>query len=1253
MSGGCKRAVRAIVALLLMAAGSPAAGAVVLVQSTLAIRIDGPLARTTLRLEVRNHGHDPAAFHCAVRVADSAAVFDLKAMIGEAPRTAAAVPDRAPAPGAAAEAPDPAVLRWRAPGLWQLSLADLPAGGARQVELSVVEMLPAEGNAIVYHSPRVQGQVADWHTFRVKVEAHCEGGVQSVGGIRAREIRLEGGGIQLDAQIKQGLEPLTLRVVPVKAVGNAVAWRHGDLRRVMGLLAVTDAAARLIAEPVDMVFVVDRSDSMTGFDRAADLAVRAGLARLREQDRFAILAVHETVQPFEKTWVPVSPANLQRAAEWLAAQKPGGGTDLAAALRMIDALHAAKERPTEVILITDGVDQISVAPRSPDQAAEIPQRLRFHAVSPVAMAEPLKRLALASGGSFAQCVTGPDLTRLVTMASDPAGRQPAVSTAEPQTGFVSLWDPQTRALLATATNLDQPIQPGLSVDGRHRGVGWTLDPATAIALEGEAAAAAETLWSFVQCRALHARLHGAGGDLDAWLDLARLSHARRLACPGMALVAVADEAALAARGIASDDRPLDPPGPLVQAQIDRALQRARRGNVDAARDLLRPVQGTADPVEVAWLRGMLGEYARLRTTLEATRRSDHGRRIEGCAHWAQALAAQGMEEEIPLSSGLMDAPVDPGEAALDRLLDKPIQFDGVPLQKVYDDLAKAAGLRPQVHWKSMRDLFTKPETPVTLEAAGITIRQTLTLVNDLQSAGLVGGNLVFRVRQGRLIIGNRQDVAKDTQVRVSNIAALVPAETSRFSGRLGQLGLQRHQAALQKWAQMRQAEEEQEDEPEAPARADHLFRAAAGGLGDSSSGNDAGSEGSGHPILAANEGLYDRAAVDHVEQTIQEIDPTSWRHKGGLIGHIDFYHGLLIVQQTLQNHRRVEQALAALRTRSKPPVMKLYRAPDLVDPIQAKALQSKVEKVSLDDVTLGNAFALVRKISGANIVVHWDALALAGVNPEDRISLSLADSTAEGLLQAIFDRFRFKENAGHKIDLMVREGVVFISTPDELCRYTSARIYDVRDLVLPGVLPVRGEDSFDGPQARSESLRTIILTTVDPKSWLSFRGSEGGTYQMGPLLIVKQDEAGHRKVAHLLSMIHDALAVRGANDPLRRDDVANWTETVWTPDGRLSGWAAALVARAASGQAPAGSSLTIRRAAGRTFAHIGGVWIDTKLTADRRVRSVAADAAAGQVPGGGAAAELANLGGPVIWTSDAGAWAIPADALNPQQESDR
>jgi Ca-activated chloride channel family protein len=144
--------------------------------------------------------------------------------------------------------------------------------------------------------------------------------------------------------------------------GAAVADAPGD--GTFTLSIVPPAAAVVAAQPRDVVFLLDRSGSMRGWQiAAARRAVARVIDSLSADDRVAAIAFDDVVEhgASSATLMPATDRNRWRLLEWLATVEARGGTVLAPAIEAVLAVEGstAPMTPAEaarsrcIVLVTD------------------------------------------------------------------------------------------------------------------------------------------------------------------------------------------------------------------------------------------------------------------------------------------------------------------------------------------------------------------------------------------------------------------------------------------------------------------------------------------------------------------------------------------------------------------------------------------------------------------------------------------------------------------------------------------------------------------------------------------------------------------------------------------------------------------------------------------------------------------------------------------------------------------------------------
>jgi len=142
-----------------------------------------------------------------------------------------------------------------------------------------------------------------------------------------------------------------LQAVPEASL---LTWDAGDAVYAQ-LMLVPPASDALLPQPREVIFIIDTSGSMEGASLSqARSALLQGLQELDGRDRFNILQFNSVTSSLFEASVPATPANVQRAREYLARLTANGGTEMAPALHAALAADAVPGLLRQVVFITDG-----------------------------------------------------------------------------------------------------------------------------------------------------------------------------------------------------------------------------------------------------------------------------------------------------------------------------------------------------------------------------------------------------------------------------------------------------------------------------------------------------------------------------------------------------------------------------------------------------------------------------------------------------------------------------------------------------------------------------------------------------------------------------------------------------------------------------------------------------------------------------------------------------------------------------------
>jgi hypothetical protein len=186
-----------------------------------------------------------------------------------------------------------------------------------------------------------------------------------------------------------------------------------------------------------------------------------------------------------------------------------------------------------------------------------------------------------------------------------------------------------------------------------------------------------------------------------------------------------------------------------------------------------------------------------------------------------------------------------------------------------------------------------------------------------------------------------------------------------------------------------------------------------------------------------------------------------------------------------------------------------------------RKLEKIVQKIEVKGGRLDKLLAFLADTTGVNMSVNWRALEAAGIAADCPVTLKLHELPARIILKQTLD------NAGGgnvKLAFRIADGVVRISTADELSREAVTRVYDVRDLIAECITEqsryvdprfskvMTAQDSMD-------ALVRVIQETIDPTTWRDAGGSIGGIRCLSGMLIVTLPPESHDQLRQLLTAL--------------------------------------------------------------------------------------------------------------------------------------
>ena len=223
-------------------------------------------------------------------------------------------------------------------------------------------------------------------------------------------------------------------------------------------------------------------------------------------------------------------------------------------------------------------------------------------------------------------------------------------------------------------------------------------------------------------------------------------------------------------------------------------------------------------------------------------------------------------------------------------------------------------------------------------------------------------------------------------------------------------------------------------------------------------------------------------------------------------------------------------------------------------------LERPLPEVNFDGAGFTDVIDFLRDVSGANIFVNWKALEDAGVDRNAPVSARLRNVKFAKALTIILDSVSGGTvTLGYTID----DGVITISTGDDIDRNTVTRVYDIRDLIIDipdftdapnfnlqsanqqsqqgGGGGGGGQGLFGQQQQRQpgqieagsrtrqemiDEITSLITETISPDSWREAGGAVGAVRELQGQLIVTQTPENQRQLLRLLEQLRETRAIQ-------------------------------------------------------------------------------------------------------------------------------
>ena len=235
---------------------------------------------------------------------------------------------------------------------------------------------------------------------------------------------------------------------------------------------------------------------------------------------------------------------------------------------------------------------------------------------------------------------------------------------------------------------------------------------------------------------------------------------------------------------------------------------------------------------------------------------------------------------------------------------------------------------------------------------------------------------------------------------------------------------------------------------------------------------------------------------DSLLNTIESaVSPDSWDSVGGK-GVLEMLGDVLFIRQSERQHMEVEGVLAALG--------KHGRQTFTSDPVEHVAIREKLStkiSVAFEDTPLEEAIAELAQLADIDIRLDARSLREQRVRGREPVSLEISDRSAKTILDVLLSQL--------KLDWILRDAVVWVTTEDSAAQVLKTAIYDVRDLCRN--------------KSESESLTDAIISQMHPDTWSDVGGDGEIAFPLPGVMVVRTQETIHDDVFDLLQKYRTAL----------------------------------------------------------------------------------------------------------------------------------
>jgi len=235
------------------------------------------------------------------------------------------------------------------------------------------------------------------------------------------------------------------------------------------------------------------------------------------------------------------------------------------------------------------------------------------------------------------------------------------------------------------------------------------------------------------------------------------------------------------------------------------------------------------------------------------------------------------------------------------------------------------------------------------------------------------------------------------------------------------------------------------------------------------------------------------------------VAPETWESVGGA-GALTSLGDVMFIRQTEKVQREIRGLLTALRRHG--------RQTFVLDPPQHLAIRKKLnENVSVEfvDTPLVAAVKQLSEDTGVDLRLDMRALRSVQVREREPVTLKLTDHTLSTVLQAITMNF--------DLTWILRDGVLWITSPEEAESFQKIAVYDVRDLCRD--------------EGESAALSDAVTGQTAPRLWDEVGGPGTLIFAKPGTMVVRNQE---RVLMGVLSLLESYRTALRASKPRDREE---------------------------------------------------------------------------------------------------------------------